>query len=486
MRSVTHNTLFLTGASIIQKALSFVFFAFLARTFSSSEIGAYSYALAFTTLFAIIVDGGLSPVLIRHTARHPEQMHALLMKVLKLKILLLIVGAAAMTVTLLINDAAFEVRHLILTAAAVMLFDSLNLSIYGALRGTQNLMYESIGMIAAQTTSLTITIVAVLNHMPIVTAIVALGVGSVVNAVVAWYGLRRTNLQQKLVVELSTRALTHEAVPFALAGAFARGYSYLDLLLIGSLTSFAAAGTYSVANKLTFVFQFIPLALSAALYPAFSKLLRDDQNEVAALWKQAQRYLLFVSGIILLVLITLRAEVLGFFGRDHVAATTTLILLSVALVFAFLSYPVGALLNAAGLQKYQTGAMACTLAVNAVMNVILIPRFGAEGAAFSALVGNIVLFSVGAWFAHHKIFALPWNSLTRFALLFAVGGVIGSVAIVAARSLIKEMFVGGVIIQISYIGILALIGVAAYMLVMIVTGGISKSEIVAFVSRMKK
>lgn len=484
--SVAKNTTFLTGASIIQKALSFIFFTFLARTFSSSEIGAYSYALAFTTLFAIIVDGGLSPVLVRHAARHPEQTYSLLLKILKLKVVLLFVAAVAMTATLFVNDAAFEVRHLIAAAAVVMICDSLNLSVYGALRGFQNLRYESIGMVVAQTVSLLITIAAVMNHMPIIAAIIALGAGSVVNASIAWYGLRKTRTVHTAAPNISMRALVTEAVPFALAGAFARGYSYLDLLLIGSFTSFAAAGTYSVANKLTFVFQFIPLALSASLYPAFSKLVHVNKIEAVVLWKQAQRYLLLVSGIILLVLITLRAEILGFFGRDHVSATMTLILLSLALVFAFLSYPVGALLNAAGLQRFQTTAMASTLFVNAGMNLMLIPRFGAEGAAMSAFVGNIVLFGVGAWFAHTKVVALPWGSLMRYAGLFAVGALAGSTCIIGARAALGDLMRTEVIYQISYIGLLAVSGVIGYIIVMVATGAISKTEIVAFINRVKK
>lgn len=487
MKTVTHNTLFLTGASIIQKALSFIYFTLLARTFTADQIGAYSYSLAFTTIFSIIVDGGLTPVLIRYTAKNPERARSLLVQVLKIKVVLLFVSAIAMLGAVYAIDAAFSTRHLIMAAAVVMIVDAFNLSAYGSLRGNQNLAYESVGMIAAQFTSLCVVIGVVTQGAPIYWAIIGLGIGSLVNSLVALYGLSKIHDAAGATPhEISGRTFVREATPFALAGVFARGYSFLDLLLLGSLTNFATAGTYSIANKMTFVFQFIPLALSASLYPAFSKMLAAGEREaVTKLWYASERYLLLSAGVIMVVLISLRAEILGFFGKAHVDATLTLVLLALALVFAFMSYPVGAALNAAGLQKFQTIAMAATLLVNIVMNIVLIRAFGSEGAALSALVGNMVLFGVGAWFAHRKITSLPWARIVSSAGRIFVASVGAIIAVTVIGSSFKLGENETVFKQLAIIGALSAVGGIIYILIALAARAITKDEIQELMGRLK-
>ena len=57
---------------------------------------------------------------------------------------------------------------------------------------------------------------------------------------------------------------------FALAAIFAKIYAYMDTFLIKIFLGDEEVGFYSVAYKITFALQFIPLAFVAALYPAFS------------------------------------------------------------------------------------------------------------------------------------------------------------------------------------------------------------------------
>ncbi|OGH68156.1 MAG: hypothetical protein A3C15_03610 [Candidatus Magasanikbacteria bacterium RIFCSPHIGHO2_02_FULL_50_9b] len=493
MRTVAHNTLFLTGASLIQKALSFIYFTILARTFSSSEIGAYSYALAFTTLFAVIVDGGLTPVLIRHVSTYPNDVAALLRKILISKSALFLAALAAMVLTVSVNTAAQSVAPLIAVAALVMIVDSLNLSVYGVLRGCQNLVYESVGMIVAQTVSLASVIGVVMFELPILFAICGLGMGSVMSSMISWVGLKRVAIaahaSSRAPIVVDNALLAREAFPFALAGVCARGYSYLDLLLIGSFMNFAAAGTYSIANKLTFVFQFIPLALTAALYPAFSKEVASNHAAVRSLWLSAQRYLLCALGFIVLILISLRVEILSFFGTEHMSATATLSILAVSLIFAFMSYPVGSLLNASGLQRLQTGAMAAAFALNATTNIVLIPLLGSVGAASSALAGNFFLFFIGAWFAQRRVCSLPWINAAHSAIIFLVSACVGGVAIFVSRAYFFEFASlapqRGAFEQLLAIGTLSIVGALAYAAAVFLLRGIHVSEIRSFVTRLR-
>ena len=71
--SIAKNTTFYTGALIVQKVLAFVYFSLIARFMGVEDTGKYTFALSFTTMFAIFIDLGLAPVLTREIAKATNQ-----------------------------------------------------------------------------------------------------------------------------------------------------------------------------------------------------------------------------------------------------------------------------------------------------------------------------------------------------------------------------------------------------------------------------
>jgi len=88
--------------------------------------------------------------------------------------------------------------------------------------------------------------------------------------------------------------------------------------------------------------------------------------------------------------------VIKIYGAAYASSILPLQILLVSLVFAFLDFPVGALLNASNRQNRQTLAMGVTMVVNILLNLLLLPRLGIVGASVAALAGNITLLLIGA------------------------------------------------------------------------------------------
>ena len=470
--SIRTNTIFLTAASIVQKGISFFYFVILAQQYGAQAIGQYSYALACTTIFSILIDGGLTPVLIRTIARGDGEVFLYLRRFLKIKIGLLLITLIGITLVIFGIDRAREVWVLICAGAVVMIIDSINLTLFGVLRGFQNLKFESVGIICAQIISFTIGIIAAYQHASIVFPVIGLSIGSMAHLGFAVFGLRRvsvrvagavvepTGLSVQVAPSPSLRILAREAAPFFLAGIFARGYSFLDVVILGAV-SFTASGLYSVPNKLTYAFQFIPLSLAASLYPAFSKLLHEDVGAAASRWRDSQRYLLCAVIFIVSAVIALSRRLLGFYGSEFQVAEVTLIILSISLLFSFISYPTGALLNAAGKQHLQTIAMGCTFFSNAALNFILIPRLGPVGAAISAVAGNLILFSIGLWYAHTRVLILPWKEVLYDAVKILMLGLITGICI-KFSSMFLPWFVAGSIGAVIYAALICYSGIVSY------------------------
>ena len=279
-----------------------------------------------------------------------------------------------------------------------MLFDSLNLSLYGALRAYHNLKYESLAMFASQTVTLILGLVFLFLNLPLIYLILAFTIPSALNALYAGW-IARNKYDLRIVPSFGKNELKRLAImtfPFALAAIFGRIYSYVDVVVLKKLAGNLEVGYYSTPSKITFAFQFIPLALVASLYPRFSEYYATNKHKLAELFQESMKYLALIALPVSIGIFVLSSDiVLTVFGAKYSNSILPLKILILSLLFSFASFPVGSFLNATNRQAIQTTITGVVLVINFGLNIILIPNFGAVGAAWSALVGNILLAILG-------------------------------------------------------------------------------------------
>jgi len=427
-QSIAKNTAFITAAFIGQKVISFVYFTLIARQIGATNTGKYFFALSFTTIFVVFIDLGLNQVLIRESARFKEKAQNYFSTILWAKIILafLIYVVALITINLL--GYPEEIRHLVYLSAITMVFDSLHLSIYGVIRAIGSLKYEAFSILASQFLTLILGLTFLYSGLPLIFLILAFTIPSFLNVCYASIILS-SKYQIRLHPHFNKEILImflKIAAPFALAAIFARLYSYFDSVLLSKIAGDKAVGWYSIAYKITFAFQFIPMALIAAVYPRFSEYFINNKERLAYVFERSLKYLLIiVLPISLGIGILAKDIVLSIYSIDFLHSILPLQILMAGLVFSFLSFPVGALLNACNKQSTQTIIVFAVLIINIVLNLILIPHYTIIGAAVSATVGNALLTLIGYFFARRLAPVSHWfigKSLLQTLLASAIMG----------------------------------------------------------------
>ncbi len=402
--TVAQNTSFLTTASIIQKVISFLYFTLVARQLGVGDTGEYFFAIVFTSIFVVIADFGFGAVFIREAAKFPERMNDYLHTVLCTKLIGgLVTYFLAMSTAFLLGYSR-SLLLLIALSGVTMVLDNLHGGFYAALRAAKNLRYEAVGIIVSQLITLGIGSVALLLHWPTVWLIAAYTIPSGLNIFyAAWAAQRSLSVTFRFHWQWPiVRAFFLAAIPFALASFIGRLYSYSDSLIMSKMLTAHDLGLWSVPYKISFAFQFIPAALAASVYPAMSRLFIADPKSIDDLFQKSWRYLLTIALPLSAGLGVLAGPILAkFFGAQYVSVENTLRILLVSLVFSFLSAITGATLNALNKQHVQTGIVAGALVVNIFLNILLLPHLGIMGAAVAALVGNIILCSVGYLMISH-------------------------------------------------------------------------------------
>ena len=147
---IARNTGYFTLALIIQKIISFGYFSYIAVQIGAGSLGHYTFALFFTTIFAVIIDIGIANVLVREISRFKEKSQQYLSAALAIKIPLAILTYLAVAIVINLLDNPELVRQLVYLAGVIMVLDSLTLAFYSFLRGHHNLRFESIGTIIFQ------------------------------------------------------------------------------------------------------------------------------------------------------------------------------------------------------------------------------------------------------------------------------------------------------------------------------------------------
>lgn len=403
--SVTKNTTYLTLSYIGQKILSFVYFIMIARVIGVEDLGKYTFALSFTTMFAVFVDLGLTSALIRELAKFQDRAEKYLSTALVMKIILSFIVYSIVVVAINLMGYPAITKQLVYVSGLIMALDQFAGGFWGMFRGQRNLKLESVSMVIQETIVVVAGAIVLYLRLPLIFLMMPLVLSSLFGFIFSSVSVRSLlKIKYRLIWDSEiVRFLLKISIPFALVAIFSRIYTNLDTVMLSKLAGDKAVGWYSVAMKIPFALQFLPAALSAAVFPAFSHAFHYDKEQLRKTFGRVMKFLTVLvlpisAGIIALA----QPFVKLAFGASYLPAAIPLQIAMLGLTFLFLNYPLGALLNGCNKQTTNAKLVGATLIINVVCNAILIPRYSFVGASIAFIISHGFLF-VSSLFVANKI-----------------------------------------------------------------------------------
>ncbi len=175
------------------------------------------------------------------------------------------------------------------------------------------------------------------------------------------------------------------------------------------------AGIYAQAFRLLDASVMIPFLFSTLLLPIFSRMLRLGDS-VDQLLRLALSILLMFAIVFATACIVHREAIMDLlYGNSTGSSATIFAILMVSFVFSSVSYILGTLLTANGNLTLLNFIALTGVAVNVTLNLLLIPRIGAVGAAASSLITHLVVAVMQA-VATYRLFIdnIPWRAMVKF------------------------------------------------------------------------
>lgn len=468
---IAKNTTYLTAALIIQKTLSLAFFLLLARVLGGAKTGDYVAAFSMSSIFGVFIDLGLGSVLIRELARNPAKSRDYLGNTVSIKLILSLVAYAALLSFVKLLDlvhAGHPPIALVAIAGAVMVADSFTLAGTSVFRGWQNLWFESVIIALNKVVVLGLGAIVLFFAPSTFNVMLTILAGSLTSIVLlSYYLYQNLNLSWRPRLNHDViRELVALSTPFALAGIFSAFYAYSDSVLLSIFKGSQAVGLYSLASKTMNAFQFIPSAFMAAVYPAMSSYYQYAQQKLQLVLEESLRYLLIISVPVAVGLYLLAGQFVERVGPDYRPAAAAVKMLVPSLIFVFLSFPIGALLNASNRQHWQTSVIGGGMAVNIALNLWLIPRWSYLGASASWFVTNACVLIISLWLA---------RLVVRYSLIRFTWSVLRTAAAATVMSLVTTSLVAR-----FPLAIVVLVSAVAYGLTLFATQELTRNDLVYF------
>jgi O-antigen/teichoic acid export membrane protein len=197
--------------------------------------------------------------------------------------------------------------------------------------------------------------------------------------------------------EFRTSFWLSESFPLLLIAGFVILLNQTDIIMVGLLTGDREAGLYAGAAVTARWVNFMLLSANAVAAPLIAALhAQGERGALQALVSRVARWTFWPSLAVAGILMVAADPVLTLFGEGFSVGRWALMILVLGQLVNAGMGPVGHLMNLTGHGRQSAVVYGTAAGVNVILNLLLIPRMGLEGAAvataFSMVLWNLWLF----------------------------------------------------------------------------------------------
>jgi PST family polysaccharide transporter len=389
LQGIISNSGWLFADKLFRIAVGLTLGIWIARYLGPENFGLLSYSIAFVSLFSTVATLGLDGVVVRELSLRPEQRHVILGSTLALKFGGGVVAYAIAQLSILfIQPANPEAAFLVAIIAGGLIFQALDVADFW-FQAQVKARYGVLARGFAFTVLCAVKVWLLLSHAGVYAFAWAAMVEVALAGVAMIFAFKATgNSVAALRIEWGfVRKLLADSWPLAVSGGFVLLTMQLDKIILGEMSGSIAVGIYSVASQISSIWYMVPMIVGASIAPSISRSHASrDPNYVTNLQK-VYSVLAYISVITAIVVSVVSRPAIGFlFGDEYLGAAPVLAVHVWGGIFVFhVSIRTRALI-AEGKLRLITAIAALTLLSNILLNVLLIQKYGALGAAYASLI----------------------------------------------------------------------------------------------------
>ncbi len=436
------------AGQIVGGGLNVLIPVIIARQLGVERFGSFAFVIAFSSVFQLLADFGISNILVKQMAISRDTLSEILGAARSLIWVFSVVIGLVMVGVILVLRVPAEVKWCLVVMDLAVLIQFHSAGYTAVFRALEEMEYNALGYALHKILLLGLVVGLVWaggELQAIIWAHLLANVGVLGFYVV----LIRRRFRFKLRIDLSAwKATVLEALPLGAAMILRQSSRYAETLILAWLATLGAVGLFSGANRLVQALNLLPFVLSIPLYPVFARIAQFSREEFSSALERSMKVFVYISLPVAVVFLVLgRPIVVMLLGDEYAGSGIVLQILSLTVIPIFLSGLFPYVFTALGSQTAYLWATGAAMALRIVLNFLLIPSYGIVGASIASVVGEVSITVFGVWLlaragARIRWKAWVWRSTAAGVLM---GMVLFGVRGAAFPLMALGMLVGGVV-----------------------------------------
>lgn len=362
----------------------------VARYLGPEQFGVFSYAIAFASLFSSIAKLGLDGIVVRDLVREPEQRDSYLGTAFWLKLggAVVMLGAVALATQLTSSDRLTNLYIFIIASGAIFqsfevvdfYFQSKVLSKFVSICKMTQLLLSSILKLYFIFTGADLIWFVLVTLVDQFTLALSLYLAYRYQKLGSFYCHFNRAIAKQLV---------RDSWPLIFSGLVVMIYMRIDQIMIKEMLGEREVGLFSAAVRISEVWYFIPMIITASLFPSIVNAKKISEELYYARLQRLYTFMVWLAIAIALPMTFLSDWLVTLlYGESYREAGQVLMVHIWAGVFVFLGVASGRWLISENLQWiafYRTFSGAI---INIILNFVLIPIYGLIGAAIATVIAQ--------------------------------------------------------------------------------------------------
>ena len=391
------NTSWLLGEKILRLTLGLFVGIWLARYLGPGQFGILSYAESLVAIFAAFMTLGLNSIVVRELVRGETDQDILLGTSLFLRVagsLVMLALVSATVYFLDIEQPANTIILIIAVAAAFRVFEVIDFFFQARVISRYSALSNGCVVIASSL----LKIYLILNGAPLVAFAWVFLFDALLLTALYLYFYRHQGCS---VLSFRFRATTAGKLlanswPLVFSGLLISIYMKIDQIMLQEYLGSWHVGQYAAAVRLSDAWLFITVVITNSLFPAIINAREKSSELFRERMTRLYKLLVFIALVISCSIFIFSEQlVLITFGDDYSSAIQVLRLYTWSIVFVFLNNASWKWYIAENLQRIAMLRLCLGAIVNIGLNMLFIPKFGLQGAAYATLISYILATYLG-------------------------------------------------------------------------------------------
>lgn len=235
-------------------------------------------------------------------------------------------------------------------------------------------------------------------------------------------------------------------------------YTNLDTVMLGFMKGDVEVGLYDAAVRVKSALLSIVTSLGSVLLPRMSYYARkDEKDEFIALMKKGLQVSLLLSfPLTIYFILEAKDSILFLAGDGYLGAVDAMRIITLTVVPIGLTNIIGVqVLTPLNQEKYVLYSVMSGAVSDFILNLFMIPGYGAAGAAVATVIAEFLVLAVQVHYARHLFSYMKskWKALKYPAFALISGLVMCSVYLLSIQSVLLRL----ILTVIVYFGVYAIL-----------------------------